>query len=127
IVSTRDPPPGCRAMVIDRAMLRETGALALRRGGEGFVVVPARPAGTDRPWSPAPAIAARGPDPAAGATGVTPMPQPPRRLPDATPETEDLEAEDGPNADPASAAPKGTSAGGTPDRSGPDPDRDDAP
>ncbi|CAL8981103.1 ComE operon protein 3 [Rhodoplanes serenus] len=126
IVSTRDPPPGCRAMVIDRAMLRETGALALRRVGEDFVVVPTRLAGTDRPWSPAPAIAARGPDPAAGATGVTPMPQPPRRLPDATPETDDLEAEDGPTADPVSAAPKGMSAGGAPDRSGPDPDRSSA-
>ncbi|RAI31925.1 hypothetical protein CH341_32435, partial [Rhodoplanes roseus] len=58
IVTLRPPPPGCRAQVIDRAMLERTGALALRRTADGFSTTSARVPGYDRPWAPAPPPAA---------------------------------------------------------------------
>jgi competence protein ComEC len=53
IVTARPVPQGCSAAVIDAARLRRQGALALRRGREGFVVDAVKPGGIDRPWSPA--------------------------------------------------------------------------
>lgn len=87
IVALRDPPPGCRALVIDRAMLRSTAALALRRIGETFEITPARPPGTDRPWAPAAAEAASR---APGVTTTQPG-RPAPALPDATPAAEDVD------------------------------------
>ena len=37
-MTTRTAPPGCAAQVIGRSLLRERGALALRRTGSGFVM-----------------------------------------------------------------------------------------
>ncbi|MFD2182893.1 ComEC/Rec2 family competence protein [Rhodoplanes azumiensis] len=83
IVALRDPPEGCRATVIDRTTLTETGALALRRAGEGFVITRARPPGYDRPWSPAPVAAALRAAPVSASRPSSP--------PDATPAIEDVD------------------------------------
>jgi competence protein ComEC len=57
IVTASQAPEDCRATVIDQDRLRREGALALRRipGGEktAFAIHAVRPAGIDRPWSPA--------------------------------------------------------------------------
>ncbi|MBR0756827.1 ComEC family competence protein [Bradyrhizobium jicamae] len=53
IVTARPVPQGCAAAVIDAARLRRQGALALKRGRDGFVVDAVKPGGIDRPWSPA--------------------------------------------------------------------------
>ncbi|MGH6768360.1 MAG: ComEC/Rec2 family competence protein [Xanthobacteraceae bacterium] len=75
VASARKAPAGCAALVIDRSALRRTGAVALRRMGQGFEMTVARPAGYDRPWAKAlPAVIAQR------------RPQPP----DATPRTQDL-------------------------------------
>ncbi len=83
VIATRDPPPGCAAMVVTRSLLRRQGALALRRVGNTFTIEPARPADFDRPWAPQPP--ARRQD-AASAAGSGP----PR---DATPQPQDIEAD----------------------------------
>ncbi|RAI40202.1 competence protein ComEC [Rhodoplanes elegans] len=89
IVALRDPPDGCRATVIDRAMLKDTGALALRRTADGFAVTRTRAPGYDRPWSPAPTAPARPALPSAGGTAAgTSRSAPP---PDATPAIEDID------------------------------------
>jgi hypothetical protein len=54
VVTARDPPPGCAAMVVGRNLWRERGALTLRRDSSGFVMESARPSNYDRPWAPAP-------------------------------------------------------------------------
>jgi competence protein ComEC len=51
VVSARDAPPGCAALVIDRRVWRRAGAIALRRIGNGFEIVTSRPSGYDRPWA----------------------------------------------------------------------------
>jgi competence protein ComEC len=53
IVTARPAPQGCAAAVIDAERLRRQGGLALRRNRDGFVIDAVRPAGLDRPWSPA--------------------------------------------------------------------------
>ncbi len=70
-------------MVIDRSVLRRTGAVALRRTGEGFAMSAVRPQGYDRPWAQARA-------PVGDASTAT-VPTAPR---DATPRPEDLEPGD---------------------------------
>jgi competence protein ComEC len=83
VVSARVAPPNCAALVIDREVLQQSGAVALRRRGNGFVITSVRPPGQDRPWAQA-----RHPPPRpAGAT-----PQETTR--DATPRSEDLEPGD---------------------------------
>ncbi len=83
------PPPGCAATVITRKDWRAHGALALRRTETGFVTDAVRPAGYDRPWSPAPALrqtasnAVVAAKPAAARTTSR----------DATPRPEDIEAD----------------------------------
>ncbi len=57
VVSARDAPPGCAALVIDRDVWRRSGAMALRRRGEQFEVTATRPSGYDRPWARAAAPA----------------------------------------------------------------------
>jgi len=54
VVSPRQAQMPCRATLIDRPVWQARGALALRRSGEGFDLIASRPAGTDRPWAPAP-------------------------------------------------------------------------
>jgi competence protein ComEC len=86
IVSRRTAPPGCAAKLIDRDAWLRSGAVALRRVGEGFEVMIARPDGYDRPWSRAVAPVA---------TAETAQPNASRpRAPDATPREEDLEPGD---------------------------------
>jgi len=87
IASPRDAPPGCASLVIDRKRWRLSGAVALYQQRDGFGVVPSRPQGYDRPWSPA--IAERGATVPARSGNRTR-----RRTPDATPRVEDLEAGD---------------------------------
>jgi competence protein ComEC len=87
VVTLRQAPASCAASVIDADRLRRQGAMALRRGREGFVVEAAKPKGIDRPWSPA---ADEG---EADATVLTPRAVPPRAV-DATPAEADLQAEE---------------------------------
>ena len=84
VVTTREAPADCAAMVVDREVLRRFGALTLRRLGDGFELTPARPRGYDRPWAPARYTIGR-----AGAGR-----QLPPRSRDATPRQEDLEPGD---------------------------------
>jgi competence protein ComEC len=82
VVTRRQAPPDCAAMVVDRTVSRRSGALALYHRRAGFVVEAARPNGEARPWMPA-----------AGAD----VPNPVRRrapVPDSTPREDDLRADD---------------------------------
>ena len=85
VVSTRDALPGCAALVIDRSVLRRSGAMALRRRGEQFEITAARPPGYDRPWARAAAPAGEALEPSRAT---------PARPRDATPRQDDLEAGD---------------------------------
>jgi competence protein ComEC len=91
VVSARTAPPDCSATVIDRTVRMRSGAMTLRRLGEGWEVTPARPDGYDRPWARA--------RPAAGTVsaatpvqGATPPRGPAAR--DATPKPADLAPDD---------------------------------
>jgi competence protein ComEC len=97
IVATRDTPRHCDATVIGRKQWREQGALALYRDGRGFTIEPARPLTYDRPWAPrtTPAASASGQtsqETPGNTTAVPPAHAPPPR--DATPASEDLQADD---------------------------------
>jgi competence protein ComEC len=83
VVTSRELPTECKALVIDRKVSRGTGAIALRRSGEGFEITAARPAGLDRPWARGSIVPLETAAPAS-------RPQPR----DATPRAEDLEAGD---------------------------------
>jgi competence protein ComEC len=85
VVSAGDAPPGCAAILVDRQVSRRSGAMALRRVGEGFEITPARPAGHERPWTRAVTPGNDAPD------AIRPA-SPPAR--DATPRADDLEAGD---------------------------------
>ncbi len=91
VVATRDPPRDCAAIVIGRSLWRERGALALRRDGTGFVIESARRANFDRPWAPRPPRKEGAASPETGGNSPAASRAPPR---DATPKTEDLEADD---------------------------------
>ncbi len=54
IVTARQPPADCRAMVIDREALQGQGATSLRRVGDRFVMDAVRPRGLQRPWAQGP-------------------------------------------------------------------------
>jgi hypothetical protein len=84
VVTARNAPPACAAMIIDRNTVHARGAMALRRKGEGWDITAARPAGQDRPW-------ARGAATEETTTPAARQQTPPR---DATPRPEDLEAGD---------------------------------
>ncbi len=58
IVTAKQPPADCRAMVIDRETLQRQGATSLRRAGNHFVVEATRARGLQRPWAQGPAEAA---------------------------------------------------------------------
>jgi competence protein ComEC len=85
VVSTRDAPPGCAALVIDRNVWRRSGAIALRRRGDQFEITATRPPGYDRPW--ARAVAGQEEAPVPG-RATPPRPR------DATPRADDLEPGD---------------------------------
>ena len=89
VVTKRPAPAACAAAVIDADRLRQHGAMALRRSRGGFIVEAVKPAGIDRPWSPA----------VAGATEATLLvPRPAQgtgsRTIDATPAEADLQVEE---------------------------------
>jgi competence protein ComEC len=86
VVTPRDAMDGCAALLIDRKISRQTGALTLTRAGDGFKMIASRPPGYDRPWA------------RALSSPLEPVPSvsrgralPPR---DATPREEDLEPGD---------------------------------
>jgi len=85
VLSARDAPASCGALAIDRQVWRRSGAIALRRVGEGFEITPARPPGYDRPWARAAAQGSDAPEPP---RATNPQPR------DATPRDEDLEPGD---------------------------------
>ena len=87
IVTLRQAPASCGASVIGAERLRRQGAMALRRGRDGFVVEGVKPRGIDRPWSPAAADEGE-----ADATVLAP--RVPARAVDATPAESDLQAEE---------------------------------
>ncbi|MGE0524259.1 MAG: ComEC/Rec2 family competence protein [Variibacter sp.] len=82
VVTRRQAPPDCAAMIVDRKVSQRFGALALYRRGDGFAVEAARPDGEVRPWMPA---------------GGADRPSPARRrarAQDSTPHEDDLRADD---------------------------------
>jgi competence protein ComEC len=91
IVATRAAPPDCAATVIGRSLRRERGAPTLRRDGAGFVIDSARPPSFDRPWSPRLPRQTAAANSEATVNPPEPAGSPPR---DATPQSEDLQADD---------------------------------
>jgi hypothetical protein len=85
VVMPGNGPSSCAATISDRRSRQQSGAITLRRAGEGFAVTPTRPHGYDRPWARAIPPAAEA---AAAAPGVSPVSR------DATPRAEDLEPGD---------------------------------
>jgi competence protein ComEC len=53
IITARQAPPDCGALVIGQQRLQKQAATSLRRTRGGFVIDAVRPNGVDRPWSPA--------------------------------------------------------------------------
>jgi competence protein ComEC len=88
LVTARQAPTACSASVIDVERLRRQGALALRLSRGGFAVAAVKPAGIDRPWSPATAGEGE-----ADAAILAPRTAAPRAV-DATPSETDLQAEE---------------------------------
>jgi competence protein ComEC len=88
LVTARQPPAACAASVIDLERLRRQGAMALRRGRDGFAVEAVKPRGIDRPWSPA---AAGGGE--TETTILAPRLAAPRAI-DATPAEADVQADE---------------------------------
>ena len=85
VVTAREAPPWCAALIIDRNASRAQGAIALRRNGDQWDSIEARPKGHDRPWAKAVAAPAE----------AAPAPSASRPQPrDATPRTEDMEPGD---------------------------------
>jgi competence protein ComEC len=85
VISTRQAPGDCRALIIDRQYVRRSGSLALYRVGDTFEIMPARSPGYGRPWTPA------RPQPSDSQDSGRSTNAPPR---DATPSPEDLEPGD---------------------------------
>jgi competence protein ComEC len=83
VVSPREAPGACSALLLDRKAWRANGAMSLRWTGERFEQQAARPAGYDRPWARPPRVAAETSSSAA---------RPASR--DATPREDDLEPGD---------------------------------
>ena len=51
VASAREAPPDCATQVADRRAWQRNGALALRRVGNTWKTIAARPDGYDRPWA----------------------------------------------------------------------------
>jgi competence protein ComEC len=88
IVTSRQAPTDCAALVVDRNALQKRGTTVLRQTRGGFVMDAVRPKGIDRPWAPAGAD-----DAAPDATTARPAPATARPI-DATPAETDLGAEE---------------------------------
>jgi competence protein ComEC len=86
IVTARQAPADCAALVIGRQRLQSQAATSLRRTSGGFVIDAVRPIRVDRPWSPAAGEAAE-------PENSTPRPAVARPV-DATPAEADLLAEE---------------------------------
>lgn len=84
VVTAREAPPKCDALIIDRNVSRAQSAIALKRRGDQWEWTAARPKRHDRPW--ARAVAAPGEPPAPAV--ARPQPR------DATPRPEDLQPGD---------------------------------
>ncbi|MBX9844819.1 MAG: ComEC family competence protein [Xanthobacteraceae bacterium] len=84
VVTAREAPPKCEALIVDRNVSRAQGAIALRRNGDQWDWTAARPKGHDRPWARTLAAPVETPAPSA----ARPQPR------DATPRTEDMEPGD---------------------------------
>jgi len=90
IVTSRQAPADCAALVIDQSQLRRRGTTVLRKTSDGFAFDSVRPNAVDRPWAPAAlSDAAPGIDAARPAGG---------RAVDVTPVEADLEGEEQPRA-----------------------------
>jgi competence protein ComEC len=83
VVSAREAPGDCAAILIDRKVWRTNGAVALRWMGDHFEQSNARPPGHERPWARAPR--------SVGDSTTAPI-RP--TVPDATPRSEDREPDD---------------------------------
>jgi competence protein ComEC len=86
IVTLRQPPADCAAMVLDQEMLRRRGTLSLHKTADGYAITAIRPRGVDRPWSPA--SVENEPE------TIAPRPNRPARPVDATPAENDLQPDD---------------------------------
>jgi competence protein ComEC len=51
VISDRESPAGCNAMLVDRAVWQSYGAVALRWTGDRFTQTVALPRSQDRPWT----------------------------------------------------------------------------
>ena len=91
VIATRTAPRDCAATVIGRDLWRRRGALALIRDGGGFALETAYPPNFDRPWAPQPKHASTETGFDASGSASAPSKAPPR---DATPRSEDLQADD---------------------------------
>jgi competence protein ComEC len=87
IVTLRQAPKDCAALVIDRDQLQKRGTMLLRQGSAGFAIDAVKPKGSDRPWSPAVAGDSE------AETNLTPRPAAARPA-DATPAEADQQVED---------------------------------
>jgi competence protein ComEC len=83
VVSPREAPGACSALLLDRKAWRTNGAMSLRWTGDRFEQQAARPADYDRPWARPPRAAAE-----------TASPTTPPASRDATPREDDLEPGD---------------------------------
>jgi len=83
VLSPREAPGDCAAVLIDRKVWRSNGATALRWTEGQFEMTAARPEGYERPWARAPRLPSE--------TGPAPL-RPIVR--DATPRMEDIEPDD---------------------------------
>jgi competence protein ComEC len=82
VVSPREAPGDCKALLIDRKAWRANGAVALRWTGDRIELSAARPPGYERPW-------------ASGLPGsVQPAPAARPAARDATPRPDDMDADD---------------------------------
>lgn len=86
VVTMRQPPADCAALVFDREALRKQGAVALRKTGDGYTVIAIKLRNVDRPW--APAIADPEPEASASRSNLQARPV------DATPAESDVQADD---------------------------------
>jgi competence protein ComEC len=86
VVTRRELPPRCAAKGLDRTVLRQHGAMALRKIATGWEVEAAHPVGYDRPWARAAA------KPGIATAASTPQAHSGPR--DAQPKPEDLEPGD---------------------------------
>jgi competence protein ComEC len=87
IVTARQPPAGCTAVIFSEERLRETGSAAVLVRNGGLVVDVVRPAGSNRPW-------ARNALAADETADTAPAPRSSSRPADATPSVENLPPED---------------------------------